>query len=192
MIPGLRGIEHVGITVPDIDVAVRFFVDVLGCEECFAAGPFSATDDWMARQLGVDARATIPQIRMIRCLNGPNIEIFAYETADQIRKPPRNSDLGGHHIAFYVEEIAAAVTYLHAHGLTVMGDPVVMTDGPSAGETWVYFLSPWGLQMELVSYPKGMAFEAAGGRALWVPSPTTKDTQMPQYAGSAVTPEPVD
>ena len=52
MIPGLRGIEHVGITVPDIDAAVRFFVDILGREECFRAGPFSAADDWMARQLG--------------------------------------------------------------------------------------------------------------------------------------------
>ncbi len=30
-LPGLRGIEHVGLTVPDLDAAVRFFVDVLGC-----------------------------------------------------------------------------------------------------------------------------------------------------------------
>jgi catechol 2,3-dioxygenase-like lactoylglutathione lyase family enzyme len=177
MIPGLRGIEHVGITVPDIDAAVRFFVDILGCEECFRAGPFSAADDWMARQLGVDARAVIPQIRMIRCHNGANVEIFAYDAPGQSRTLPRNSDLGGHHIAFYVDAIEPAVAYLRGHDLVIMGDPVTMTEGPSAGETWVYFLSPWGLQMELVSYPQRMAFEAQSGRALWTPLRNSNVTQ---------------
>src|SRR5680860_1399807 len=27
-----------------------------------------------------------------------------------------------------------------------------------AGQRWVYFLSPWGMQFELVSYPHGKAF----------------------------------
>jgi glyoxylase I family protein len=31
-IPGLRGTEHIGFTVPDLDAAERFFVDVIGCE----------------------------------------------------------------------------------------------------------------------------------------------------------------
>ena len=29
-LPGLRGVDHVGITVPDIEQATAFFVDVLG------------------------------------------------------------------------------------------------------------------------------------------------------------------
>ncbi len=32
VVPGLRGIEHIAFTVPDLDEAVNFFVDVLGCE----------------------------------------------------------------------------------------------------------------------------------------------------------------
>jgi catechol-2,3-dioxygenase len=31
-LPGLRGIDHIGITVPDIEQASAFFVAVLGCE----------------------------------------------------------------------------------------------------------------------------------------------------------------
>ena len=27
------------------------------------------------------------------------------------------------------------------------------------GQRWVYFLSPWGMQFELVSYPGGKAFD---------------------------------
>ena len=31
-LPGLRGHDHTGITVPDMDQAVGFFTDVLGCK----------------------------------------------------------------------------------------------------------------------------------------------------------------
>ena len=31
----------------------------------------------------------------------------------------------------------------------------------SLGQRWVYFLSPWGMQFELVSYPHGKAFFTA-------------------------------
>jgi hypothetical protein len=32
-------------------------------------------------------------------------------------------------------------------------------EGPATGQSIVYFLAPWGLQMEIISYPKGMAYE---------------------------------
>ena len=36
---------------------------------------------------------------------------------------------------------------------------------PHEGQRWVYFLAPWGMQFELVSYPDGRAYEQAhGGR----------------------------
>jgi len=31
-LPGLRRLDHIGITVPDLHEATTFFVDVLGCE----------------------------------------------------------------------------------------------------------------------------------------------------------------
>jgi len=77
--------------------------------------------------------------------------------------------VGGHHLGFYVEEMAAAVAYLKSHGITVQGEPVTMDAGPSKGLTWVYFLSPWGMQLELVSYPAGMAVVNAAPGALWSP-----------------------
>jgi catechol 2,3-dioxygenase-like lactoylglutathione lyase family enzyme len=44
-VPGLRGSDHVGITVPDIEAATQWFRDVLGAEEFFTIGPFKADDD---------------------------------------------------------------------------------------------------------------------------------------------------
>jgi catechol 2,3-dioxygenase-like lactoylglutathione lyase family enzyme len=30
-LPGLRGTDHIGLTVPDLEQAITFFTDVIGC-----------------------------------------------------------------------------------------------------------------------------------------------------------------
>ena len=54
----------------------------------------------------------------------------------------------------------------------MLGEPTSMNEGPSAGLRWVYFVSPWGMTMELVSYPTGMAYEAGTKDILWRPAET--------------------
>lgn len=169
---GLAGADHIGITVPDLEEATRFFVDVIGCKIAFEVGPFAADDDWMERHLGVNPRAKITKLRMLKCGNGPSIELFEYQTSEQKKMGPKNSDIGGHHIGFYVSDLNAAVAYLRKHGVKVLGEPTLMTDGPSAGLHWVYFTTPWGMTMELVSYPSGMAYEASAKEILWRPAQT--------------------
>lgn len=166
-LPGMRGPDHFGFTVPDINQAVDFFVDVIGCEAFYKLGPFAADNDWMAVHLNVHPRATIPEIRVVRCGHGTNFEIFQYTAPDQNAAQPKNSDIGGHHIAFYVDDMTAAVDYLRGKGVEILGEPTTMTGGPSAGETWVYFMAPWGMQLEMVSYPDGKAYEADYTNRLW-------------------------
>jgi len=168
-IPGMRGLQHIGITVPNMKDAVAFFKDVLACEPHFTFGEFSFEDDWMERHLNVHPRATIRDFQMVRCGNGTNLEVFEYVAPDQNRRGPRNSDIGGHHLAFYVDDMDKAVAYLKSKGIRVLDKPSTFTDGPAAGLTWVYFLAPWGLQLELVSAPKGMAYEKGLDRVLWDP-----------------------
>lgn len=168
-IPGMRGMQHIGITVPNMNEAVAFFRDILGCEPSFTFGTFKFDDDWMARHLDVHPRATISDFQMVRCGNGTNLEVFEYTAPDQNRRGPRNSDIGGHHLAFYVDDMDAAVSYLKAKGVRVLDSPSTFTEGPAAGLTWVYFLAPWGLQLELVSAPNGMAHEKTLQRKLWDP-----------------------
>lgn len=169
-LPGLRGIEHVGLTVPDLAQAVDFFVTVLGCEPFYELGPFQSGDDWMERHLDVHPRTIMRRLRFLRCGHGPNLELFEYEAPEQNRRPPRNSDVGGHHLAFYVDAMAPAVAHLKAAGVRVLGEPTIRTEGPSAGQSWVYFLAPWGLQLELVSYPAGKGYERDTDRRLWHPA----------------------
>lgn len=169
-LPGMTGMDHVGFTVPDLDQAVDFFTGTLGCSAFYPLGPFSGGDStWMEDHLNVDPKATIPAMRLVRCGNGANLEIFQYTAPDQNPRQPRNSDIGGHHLAFYTTDMSGAVAYLKDKGIEVLGNPTTMTDGPSAGETWVYFLAPWGMQLELVSYPDGKAYEADFDGRLWDP-----------------------
>jgi catechol 2,3-dioxygenase-like lactoylglutathione lyase family enzyme len=160
-LPGLRRLDHVGFTVPDLDEATRFLVDVLGCEHLYSLGPFASDgDDWMAEHLNVHPRATVPQNRFFRLGGRTVLEVFAYTAPDQRTTMPRNSDIGGHHIALYVDDLDAAVGYLRAAGVTVCGEPTASTSHHE-GQRWVYFLSPWGMQFELVSYPDGKAWDRA-------------------------------
>ncbi|NIH85243.1 VOC family protein [Amycolatopsis granulosa] len=157
-IPGVRGVDHFGVTVPDLDQAHTFFTEVLGCEYLYRLGPYQHDDDWMSVHLGVHEKAVMRRLHFYRLGGQAIFEVFQYEAPDQRTEPPRNSDIGGHHVAIYVEDLDAAVAALHANGLTVMGEPTASKNA-SEGQRWVYFLSPWGMQFELVSYPGGKAFD---------------------------------
>ena len=169
-LPGLRGTDHIGFTVPDLDQAVHFFVEIIGCEAFYELGPFQSDTDWMQTHLNVHPRTVMKRLKFLRCRHGSNFEIFEYTAPDQNSTAPRNSDVGGHHLAFYVDDIGEAVAYLKSRGVRVLGEPTVRTQGPSAGQSWVYFLSPWGMQLELVSFPAGKAYERDTERRLWHPA----------------------
>ena len=174
-LPGMRGHDHTGITVPDMKQAVEFFVDVLGCKKAMSFGPFSdSKGTFMKDALDVNPRAVIDQITMIRCGMGSNIELFSYQSPDQKVVQPKNSDIGGYHIAFYVDDIKAAADYLRAKGVETMMGPIPLTEGPAAGQAIVYFKAPWGLQLEAISYPKGMAYEKDATTILWSPKDPSK------------------
>jgi len=158
-LPGMTGVDHIGFTVPDLDQAHQFLVEVLGCEYMYSLGPFQdTTGTWMADHMNLHVRAVMKQLRFFRCGGQAIFEVFEYSAPDQRTELPRNSDFGGHHVALYVDDLDVAVAYLHDKGVTVLGEPTV-SKGPSEGQRWVYFLAPWGMQFELVSYPGGKAYD---------------------------------
>ena len=158
-LPGLQRLDHVGFTVPDLAEAHAWLVDVLGCEYMYKLGPFQRDEgDWMTEHLNVDPRAVMRELHFFRLGGQAVFEVFQYEAPDQRDDVPRNSDIGGHHVALYVDDMDDAVRYLHERGVTVLGEPTASSSA-SEGQRWVYFLAPWGMQFELVSYPNGKAFD---------------------------------
>ena len=95
---GLRGCDHIGLTVPNLDEAVKFFTEVIGCEYIFDGGSVSNTPKFMSESLNVNPEASL-RYCFLRCKNGSNFELFEYESPDQKNDAPKNSDIGGHHLA---------------------------------------------------------------------------------------------
>src|SRR6516162_10455888 len=131
-LPGLSHVDHIRLTAPELDTAAKFYCDVLGGHELYRLGPFDAAEmprtadgrDWTEAHINVaGARLTIAMISI-----GPNLmlELFQYDQpTNRNEQPPRNCDLGGHHLAFKVENLEAAKAYLADHGGVIMDGPII-------------------------------------------------------------------
>src|SRR3712207_5337877 len=111
-LPGLRGVDHVGITVPDIEQATAFFVDVLGCELLYEREP--PRDDSPRDRLGVPPGSRIQAVHFLRCASGANVELFEFYSPDQREDFPRPSDVGIQHLAVYVDDLDRKSTRLNS------------------------------------------------------------------------------
>jgi len=165
----IEGIDHIGINVPDLPQALHFFQDVLGFTPVTQIGPIALDSAWKKQnhmQLGTGPVT----IKMIHARTGASIEVFWYATNKGNKKQPGGDDLSATHIAFYTSDINSAVTYLKSKGVKLLGEPFTTPVGDTKGETWVYFLAPWGAKMELVSYPDGKEYEKNNPKQiLWSP-----------------------
>lgn len=155
-LPGIHGIEHVGLTVPNLEEATEFFVNVLGCKVVYSLHPTARYKD---NYLDVHPQAE-RKIRTLSCRNGAHFELFEFSSPDQKRHMPKFSDYGGHHVAFYVDDMDTAIAYLKGKGVELFGEKRY-GEGPEAGRdsTFVHFRTPWGLILELISFPHGRAYE---------------------------------
>lgn len=162
----VAGVDHVGINVPDMDQAIRFFQETFGFQPVTEMKNPPVNADFK-KLFDMHVSSSVKSIVMMRAKDGANIELFAYDAPDAEHRQPHYDDAGAAHIALYVDNIDQAVTSLRSRGITVLTDPIRMTSGPTAGDTWAYFLSPWGAKMELVSYPGGQAAEATAAAHLW-------------------------
>ena len=174
-VPGLAGMEHVGLDVPNLDDAVAFFCDVIGCDLMYRHGPYSYpagtpdADNYFVSYLGQPAD-TSTKIAMLRCGNGANLELFETTAASRNEHAPQFVDRGSSHFCFFVDDMEAAVDHLRARGVNVFAG-IAETFGVEGGEasTNTHFLAPWGQMLELISYPHGRLYEQDTCLRLWRP-----------------------
>lgn len=173
----LRGIEHVGVTVPDLDAAIDWFVTVLGCRLVYRHGPYEFpagtpdTENYFVAHLAADPGLRL-EIAMLRCGESSNLELFEVHNLvggdAEMRRFPA---LGVSHLNFYVDDMEAAVKRLGEHGVEPLGG-IAVTGDVEAGEesTNVHFLTPWGMMLEFTSYPEGRKFEEQTAVRTWLPA----------------------
>lgn len=166
----IHGMQHIGFTVPDIDEAERFFTEFLGAVTCLSTGRVEADDTYMIRRLGVPGECRIEDIRVLRVGQGTNLEIFQYSgDPDPDAPPKRNSQPGGFHLAFEVDDCAEIAARLRTAGIEVLDGPTHVESGPLRGLTWCYLKTPWGQFIEIVSMSGPLGYEGEGGPKQWSP-----------------------
>ena len=158
-LPGFRHVDHIGLTVPDLDAAIAFYEKVFGAEILHRLGPISADDlplmpsglDWM--QAHLDVKGARLEKALMKLGHSIMIELFQYDEPGDARKsPPRNCDIGAHHVAYCVEKLEPAIAYLVSQGCRPMEGLFDMDEGPTANERSQYLSDPWGNYLELMEY----------------------------------------
>lgn len=166
---GILGVDHVGINVPNMSEALEFFTDVLGFTPVTTLGPVPLDETWKKTNRMQPGTGPVT-IKMVKAGTGANIELFEYKDSKGSAVQPGGDDIGASHIAFYTDDINKSVEYLKSKKVRFLGEPFSTPSGDTEGESWVYFVTPWGSKMELVSYPNGKAYEKNRPQTvLWSP-----------------------
>lgn len=167
-----RGIDHVGVTVPDIEQATAFFVDALGAQVLYDTLPREEgpnTGSELDDRLGVPQGTAQVAIRMLALPSGPGLELFEFSGPRQDR-PSVASDLGWQHVALYADDLDAARDAIVAAGGTALSAPKPLPS-VEAGEhnRFVYCRTPWGSTLELVTYPDEQPYAEHTDLRRWTP-----------------------
>ncbi len=141
----VRGFNHTGVIVTDLDRAIGFFCELLGFE-VLSRGPRDPAQ--IGRMTGLPG----PEVE-IAYLQGPGhrVELIRYAT-NGIRgfDRPKVYDDGAAHIALDVDDVPAAVEAAAAHGVKPVGEIITIDAGPNRGRKVVYLSSAYGLLIELI------------------------------------------
>ncbi|MGV3096606.1 MULTISPECIES: VOC family protein [Staphylococcus] len=168
----IKGINHIGLTVLDIDEATTFLKEAFGAKIAYDALTY---DDEpregveVERMLGLTKGAKIVRQRMIVIGNGPNIEMFEVKSNHQ-KDPLKLEDLGYHHISFMVDEIEAVLD----NAIRAGAEPLSETHDNSTyedskGSKSVYVKAPFNALIELQTIPNGYYYPKDSEANVFIP-----------------------
>jgi catechol 2,3-dioxygenase-like lactoylglutathione lyase family enzyme len=128
---GWRGVEHLNMTVADLEEATEFFTDVFGCQTLYTMGPFEDRKGPFIRVVAnADVRSAVHHVRVLRSPT-LNIELFQVTTPRQRPLWPDLLDIGGWGLTAAVDDVVEAASYLREKDVYELGPGRYMT--------------PWGL-----------------------------------------------
>lgn len=144
-------IDHVGINVPDIDAATRFFAELMGARVISDISPGKISDQWKS-QFRWHGSSELQRFVMLQMDGGAKLELFQYRGAGINQAQPHGDDAGASHVALRTADIDGSLATLKRLNVTILNEPITNPDGVR----WFYFQAPWGTQIELVSLPESV------------------------------------
>ena len=146
----IKSVQHVGITVSNLDEALHFFSDLLGLE----ALPFrEASGERIETILGIPGVSV--RLSGVKTPDGKNIELIEYLASKGERINLKISNPGVTHISFVVDDIQKMYDDLTAKGVNFISPPY-WGGKTIAGMDWgvCFFKGPDGISIELMQAPK--------------------------------------
>jgi lactoylglutathione lyase len=137
--------SHVGVCVRDLDVATRFYVEVLGFEPSYRR---AASGGDFERLL--DLRPLDLELVVLR-LGEQKIELLCHRSPTPLPRPETTMNtVGLTHLAFYVADIDEVIARVEAYGGTVEHDRRIKTDVNGEERQYVFCHDPDGNRVELI------------------------------------------
>ena len=135
------GVDHVGYVVTNLDAAVAFFVNELGFVDLDRRAEMrDDSGDSMMTRFDLNPRA-VGRYAFIGA-GDDKVELLEWSAPNRNLVPPRNSDLGGRHLAIKVDDFEAVAARLAAlDGFTVR-------EPNERG--YRYVTTPFGLELQLI------------------------------------------
>lgn len=168
----VRGINHVGLTVPNIEEATEFFKKAFNAKIAYDGLTYEdepREGKETERMLGLSKGAKIVKQRMIVIGNGPNIEMFEVKLDNQ-RNPLKLEDLGYNHISLFVDNMDQAIedaVKAGAEPLSEKHDNSRYEDSEQSSS--VYLKTSWNLLIELQSIPNGYYYPDYSESEVFIP-----------------------
>lgn len=142
-------LDHIGITVRDMDRSIGFWERLLGV---------SARDrDQLGGPLLGSLLGYPPGLRIDRCWvdlpSGGALELLAYLDRDDAPYDEGTAHPGNVHVCLAVDGMVAAHDHAVASGARPVGGPIEVKAGPNAGSRVAYLRTPDGVTLELRQMP---------------------------------------
>ncbi|MFS1463828.1 hypothetical protein BCT35_15635 [Vibrio lentus] len=123
----LKGIHHAAIICSDYEVSKRFYMEVLKLE--------MIAENYREARQSYKLDLALP--------NGAQIELFSFP--DAAERPSFPEAQGLRHLAFCVDDVQHAKSYLKEQGIEV--EPIRVDE--YTGKSFTFFADPDGLPLEL-------------------------------------------
>jgi glyoxylase I family protein len=146
----LRAVAHIGITVRNMDRALRFYRDLLGLKVLGDITIEGDEADILTREKGVKLR--VVYLRSEKDLKGPPLELLHFvEPAGDGKGPyPRLTNPGITEVAFWVRDIEQTYSELGTRGVKFLSPPQLFELEGYGKAKAVYFWDPDGTILELI------------------------------------------
>ncbi len=147
----VRGLDHVSLTVGDMDRSLAFWRDALGLE---LLGRGVVTYPHLDRIVGSPSPTRI-EWADLAVPGGLTIELFRYHAPEGSPVRPAPWDPGSTHVCLRVDGIDAVVERLQAAGYGTRSEAAVeIPIGDWQGHRDIYVVDPDGVTVELTEGPR--------------------------------------